>query len=204
MKKNKKTNGLALFFTLAILEMVVVGSFYGFRIYQIASTSKALKKSSRILKEKTAEAEVASLLEKQEQEKSTEIKKLKSEIFSDSTLFTFLKNLDKTAKAYNLGVQSISFGETKNLTNTKPPVKELSLNIEMSGQNYDSLINFLSYLENKGYTIKPNSVSFNGSFSNNSGSMQAKANRSIKKQISMTFTIYVQTNSETHWYYGGE
>ncbi len=204
MKENKKTKGLALFFTLAILEMVIVGSFYGFRIYQIASTSKALKKSSRILKEKTAEAEVANLLEKQEQEKSTEIKKLKSEIFSDNTLFTFLKNLDKTAKAYNLGVQSLSFGEIKNLTNTKPPVKELSINIEMSGQNYDSLINFLSYLENKGYTIKPNSVSFNGSFSNNSGGMQSKANRSIKKQISMTLTIYVQTNSETHWYYGGE
>ncbi len=204
MKENKKTKGLALFFTLAILEMVIVGSFYGFRIYQIASTSKALKKSSRILKEKTAEAEVASLLEKQEQEKITEIKKLESEIFSDNTLFAFLKNLDKTAKAYNLGVQSISFGEIKNLTNTKPPVKELSINIEMSGQNYDSLINFLSYLENKGYTIKPNSVSFNGSFSNNPGGMQSKANRSIKKQISITFTIYVQTNSETRWYYGGE
>lgn len=201
MKANKRINKLALFFTISIIEMLVIAGFYGYKVYQIASTSKALTKYAAILKQKTAEAEIANDLEKQKIEKETEITKLKSKIFNDDSLFSFLQNLYDTALVYNLNIQSIAFGSLKSATSTTPPVQELPVNISIAGQNYENLINFFSYLEKKGFSIKCNSLSYSGTVAPVNSKVSYGKRLTLKKQMSASFIIYVQTNSNGQWSY---
>ncbi len=200
MKRNKKINKLAVFFTISILEIVSVAGFIGYKSYLIGENVKTLHKETATLQEKTALAQVANDLEQQVSEKESEIEKDKKLFFEDVSLMNFLKNLYGTASVYNLSVNSISFGGLKDAVNTNLSIKMLPVSLSIVGNKYDDIVNFLSFLEKKGYSVKPNAISIRNS-------------REIKKPlsaggkagaaVSLSLTIYVQTNSTGGWSYQG-
>ncbi len=200
MKKSKKANKLVIFFTIAILEMAAVGGFIGYKSYLIGKNVKILHKKTAVLAEKTALAQVANDLEIQKTEKETAIEKNKKLFFNDISLMDFLKNLYGTASVYNLSINSISFSNLSDAASTNPPIKLLPVNLSISGTQYNDIINFLAFLEKKGYSLKPNTTSINTSSRIKDISLSGTKSRTA---ISLSFTVYVQTNSSGGWSYKG-
>ncbi len=196
MKKNKKVNKLAVFFTISILEIASVAGLFAYKGYLIGKKSEVLHSETKILQEKTAIAQVANDLEKQKTEKENKIKQARAAFFTDQSLMDFLKELSNIAGVYNLHINSISFGGLKNMANTTPPIQLLPVNISISGKNYNDIVHFMSYLEKKGYSLKFNNLSV-GEFQ----SIGSGGSRSNATNLSVAITIYVQTNSKGKWSY---
>ena len=196
MKKNEKVNKLAVFFTISILEIASVAGLFVYKGYLIGKKSEVLHSETKILQEKTAIAQVANDLEKQKIEKENKIKQAQAAFFTDQSLMDFLKELSDITGAYNLYINSISFGGLKNMANTTPPIQLLPINISIAGKNYDDIVHFMSYLERKGYSLKFNNISI-GKFE----SIGSGGSRSNATNLSVAITIYVQTNSKGKWSY---
>ena len=192
----KKSNKLKIFFTLAIIEMLVVASYFGYMGYGIITKSKELHKQTTILQEKTALAQVSNDLREQKLQLEKKIEEAKLGFFDDESLMAFLKSFNSIANAYGLTINSISFSGLTVGANVKPPIMLLPISVSITGNSYDGFVNFLSYLEKKGYTIKPNTVSVSSTISSMRSTPKAKGT-----SISASFTIYVQTTSTGKWSY---
>lgn len=197
MAKNKKINKLVIFFTIAIVEMILVAGFFGYKTYLIIDNMKALNRETVVLKQKTAEASVAVDLKKENEKTLAEAKELKDRFFDDTSLLYFLKDFSVVANKYNISINNISFGKLKEVADTTPPIKGLPVNMSMSG-SYDNLIKFLSYLEKYKHFVVPGSLSVS-----NVSQIKSQLVRKTNN-ISVSFVLYVQTPSEGVWSYGGK
>ncbi len=193
----KKSNKLKIFFTVSIVEMLVVAIFFGYIFYELASKSKELHKKTVILQQKTELAQVANDLENQKLQIEKQIIIEKGKFFNDNSLMSFLKNLSDIASAYGLSLDGISFGKLKQEASLNPPVMLLPVSVSLSGNSYDGFVKFLAYLERQGYSIKANSVSVLPGARNLN-------NRKSGGNVSASFVIYVETFSENKWSYGGK
>jgi len=191
----KKGNKLKVFFTVAIVEMIIVGIFLGYFVYGIVSKSETLRKQTLVLSQKTELAKVANELEMQKVETEKEISSLREKIFNDETLMQFLKDLNSISSAYGLSLDRVSFGELKPVEGFNSKVMILPVSLSLSKGNYDGVVKFLSYLEKQGYSMKPDTISIVSISYRNSNS---KENGS---QIAVSFSVYVKTNSQKTWGY---
>ena len=197
MAKNKKINNLVIFFTVAIVEMILVGSFFGYKTYLIISNMKTLNRETTVLKQKTASASVAIDLEKENEKTLQEIKELKNRFFDDKSLLYFLKDFSVVANRYSISINSMSFGKLEKVSDTEPSIKGLPVNMSVSG-SYDNLIKFISYLERYKHFVVIGDLSISN-VSQIKSQLGRKANN-----ISISFIFYVQTSSEGSWSYGGK
>ncbi len=192
----KKNNKLKIFFTVSIIEILVVAVFFSYIFYGLMSKSKELHKKTVILQQKTALATIANDLENQKLQVEKEITAEKGKFFNDESLMSFLKNLSDIAHTYGLSLDDISFGGLKQEAGTNPPVMLLPISVSFSGNSYDGFVKFLSYLEKQGYPIKANSVSI-------LTRSDSSKNHKPKGNVSASFVIYVETQSKEKWSYIG-
>ena len=192
----KKSNKLKIFFTLAIIEMLVVASYFGYMGYEIITKSKELHKQTTILQEKTAFAQVSNDLKEQKLQLEKKIEEAKLGFFDDKSLMKFLKSFNSIANTYGLRINSISFSRLSTGANVKPPIMLLPISVSITGSSYDGFVNFLTYLEKKGYTITPNTVSISSAVSSIQNTAKARGT-----SVNASFTIYVQTASTGKWSY---
>jgi Tfp pilus assembly protein PilO len=198
MKRNKKIKKLGVFFTIVILEMILVAGFIGYKGYLIGKNTKLLHSKTKVLEEKTTLALVANNLENQKKEKETLIENDKKAFFDDMSLMKFLRNLYNTALVYNLSINSISFNKLQDAANTNPPIKILPINLSITFDDYDNIVKFLAYLEKNKFSLKPDYISISNS------SQLKESLPSVRKSSaasSISITIYVQTNSTEEWSY---
>jgi Tfp pilus assembly protein PilO len=196
MKEIKKINKFAVFFTIIILEMVIIGGLLGYKLYYITKDLKLLNNDTVILQEETAKAQLANKLREEKTQTEQEIVRNRDEFFDDKDLLYFLKDFATVAKQYNLSVDTIRFGKLKAVSDTRPPIKELPINLSIKG-NYDDLVKFLNYLEKYKHFTKPTDLSA-GAISKIPG---IKVGESKAGSISISLSFYVQTNSEDMWSY---
>ncbi len=193
MAKNKRINKLGIFFTVAIVEMVLVAGFFGYKTYLFIGNMKILNKETVVLKQKTANAAVAVDIERENEKVVQEMSGLKDKFFDDTSLLYFLKDFATIASAYGISINSIGFGGLQKVADTVPPIKGLPVNMSISG-SFDSLIKFLSYLEKYKYFVVPENLS--------AGGISETGRKARGMSISLTF--YVQTLSKGAWSYGGK
>ncbi len=191
----KKGNNLKIFFTIAIVEMIIVSIFLGYYVYQIISQSERLHKETVVLQQKTELAKVANNLEDNVNELNNKIDLFENKFFNDQSFMEFLKGLNATASAYGLSVRRITFNRMKMIANVNPPIMELPISLSISGNSYDGLTKFIAYIERQQFSIIPETLSV---------TLISGRNKSIKSgvtEIRISFSVFIETQNKTNWSY---
>ncbi len=196
MKKNSK---LKIFFTFAIVEMLIICIFSGYFVYEITVKSKRLHRQTIVLQQKTELAKVANDLEEQKAETEEKIESVKKSFFNDVSFMEFLKDLSKISSAYGLTLNRVSFGRLKVAAKVTPPVMILPVSLSMSGYDYNGLVKFISYLEKQKYSIKPDTIAVTVISSRN----KSKAAKQRAAEVNISFSVYIETQSNERWAYEG-
>ncbi|MGB9695483.1 MAG: hypothetical protein ACPLZB_05835 [Caldisericaceae bacterium] len=185
---SKKIKAVNLFIIVAVIEMVGITGFVGFKVFGLSKNIRKLNDENVVLHQKIESANTIESLKSDLATTNDNFAKTTAFFFDDNSLLAFLKALSNNASKYGISVNSVSFGNIGIALDANPPIKTLPVTLQISS-SYDGLDNFLKYLETFNKYIIENSVSFTSG---------EKANTSV------SITFYVITQSTDRWTYTGE
>jgi len=194
MKNISKPNLPTLLFLIAFLEMALVISFAGYKLYCLAKYTSILRVKTIELQNRTEIADTVNILNDEKKKLEGQLIDEKRYFFTDAALLQFLKDLEPKAGNYGISVNSISFGNLVSVSESLKDLKTLSISFSMTG-SYNGIVRFVESIENSRPIAKPNQISF---------SLSNVKSPEGPGMINTSILFPVETRSSDKWFFQGE